>query len=444
MAYSWPKCTENPEGSFHVYAKEVKYFQKYAERRIKFSKEKSNKDKVDDLLDAKTALSLAISYNNDAYEMYHASMKKKKEIMLKGMELMSLFEELTMTLAEEKKEPEKKKAMASRLHLWTAPEKPPTGLAAEGMKRFGHCVYKPPDEASDDRWNEIVGNEEAKRYIYDQLLYPILYEGRYPSKLKGTGILLFGPSGTGKTMIGKAIATKLRICYVHVQPSELINKYVGESEKLVRIFFAMVEYLLPCVLFMDEIDSLLGQRDSGSSQETKRGVSNQLLQAMEGKEGLFIIGTTNMPWQIDAAFLRRLGHRCYIQLPTEEQRYQIIKNYMKDIPNSLLRHDLEMLAKKTDGLSGSDICFFLQNASRRAYKKGTCARYYARDNTGFWHPCSPKHPFAKRITTVELREQNEPFASALVSRMDLELTGMKCASENMALLPKYKQFAKMS
>lgn len=446
MAYYWKELQDNPNKGYYLTMKEVKYFEKYAKTLIQEAASKSGQLRVDDLEEALRALSLAISYNNDCIEMYHLPSKAIEDGMKKGLSLLSLYEVNNVILEEEKKnikaQKGKNSGMKSTQVLWKKPRKPPQGLAEEGMKRFGHCIRVPDAEANDEEWDSIVGNEETKKYIRNAVVYPVIFGEQYPDKVRSKGVLLYGPPGTGKSMIGRAIATKLRICYLKLEPAELLNKYVGESEKNVRLFFALVEYLLPCLVFIDEIDCILGRRDGeSSSQESKRGMTNQLLQAMDGKNGLFIIGATNIPWQIDPAFMRRLDAKFYIALPNEEERFQIILHWLKDISHSLLRCDMRALAKKTDGLSGSDIVTFLKKANVRRFDKAERSKYFAKNSLGVWQPCTPGNPGCEEITLQDITARRQPHRVPNLSKMDLEVTKFQEASDK-ADIAKFEEFSR--
>ena len=256
------------------------------------------------------------------------------------------------------------------------------------------------------------------------------------------GVLLYGPPGTGKTMIARAIAQKMDVCYLELKSGELMSKWLGESEANIRKFYALVNYLLPCIVFIDEIDSLAGRRSNDSeTPESRRGISNTILSELENKVGLFMVGATNFPWQIDPAFLRRMGRRCYVPLPNEKQRYQLVKNHLDDVKHSLLEFDIQSLAKKLEGYSASDIVTFLKDVKARALRKIYRANFFVELEDGQWFPCSGLNPLAKRITFQTLYEMDANVLIPNLTIMDFELTELFQVSTNKDL-DQYEEFSK--
>jgi len=196
-------------------------------------------------------------------------------------------------------------------------------------------LEKKPDVSFDD----IAGNETAKDLLQEAVLLPILmpeyFQGiRRPWK----GVMMFGPPGTGKTMLAKAVATQGGTTFFNVSASSLASKYRGDSEKLVRILFEMARFYAPSTIFFDEIDSLGGKRGESSEHEASRRVKTELLVQMDGissveGEGkiVMVLAATNRPWDLDEALRRRLEKRIYIPLPNSECRKQLFDISLKNV-----------------------------------------------------------------------------------------------------------------
>jgi SpoVK/Ycf46/Vps4 family AAA+-type ATPase len=183
----------------------------------------------------------------------------------------------------------------------------------------------------DVKWEDIAGLEFAKKTIKEIIIWPLLrpdiFNGiRRPPK----GLLLFGPPGTGKTMIAKAIASESKSKFFNISASSLMSKWIGESEKLVRTLFALASFHQPSVVFIDEIDSILTARSENECEASRRLKTEFLIQ-LDGAgtnqdDRILIIGATNRPQEIDDAFIRRMPKRLYIPLPNYNSRKQLINN----------------------------------------------------------------------------------------------------------------------
>ncbi|XP_059669975.1 ATPase family AAA domain-containing protein FIGL1-like [Cornus florida] len=230
------------------------------------------------------------------------------------------------------------------------------------------------------RWDDIAGLEHAKKCVTEMVIWPLLrpdiFEG---CRSPGRGLLLFGPPGTGKTMVGKAIAGEAKATFFYISASSLTSKWVGEGEKLVRALFGVASCRQPAVIFVDEIDSLLSQRKSEGEHEASRRLKTQFLIEMEGfdsgSEQILLIGATNRPQELDEAARRRLTKRLYIPLPSSDARAWIIRNLLsKDKLFKLSKEDCDTISKFTEGYSGSDMKNLVKDASmgplREALKQG--------------------------------------------------------------------------
>ncbi len=212
------------------------------------------------------------------------------------------------------------------------------------------------------KWEQVGGLEEAKRELKEAVELPIKNPevftriGIRPVR----GVLMFGPPGTGKTLLAKAVATESEANFIAVKGPELINKYIGESEKGIREIFRKARQAAPCIIFMDELDAIVPMRGSGDggAHVTERMV-NQLLSELDGVqslEGVVVVASTNRIDIIDPALLRpgRFDKLIQIGMPDKETRLAIFKIHTKEMPVTK-EINFEELAKRTEGYSGADI-----------------------------------------------------------------------------------------
>jgi len=216
-------------------------------------------------------------------------------------------------------------------------------------------------------WSDIAGLEHAKSVIQEVVVWPMLRPDIF-SGLRGPpkGLLLFGPPGTGKTMIGKAIASQSGATFFSISASCLTSKWVGEGEKMVRALFAVARLKAPSVIFIDEVDSLLCQR-SESEHESSRRIKTEFLVQLDGvgvlTEQVLVVGATNRPQELDEAARRRLVKRLYIPLPELQARHQLVSSLLSRHPHSLLPEDVGWVATHTDGYSCADVASVCADAA---------------------------------------------------------------------------------
>ncbi|HEY6667593.1 MAG TPA: CDC48 family AAA ATPase [Candidatus Nitrosopolaris sp.] len=225
-------------------------------------------------------------------------------------------------------------------------------------------------EIPDIRWTDIGGLEEIKRDLQEAIEWPLRYPDLYKT-LNHTltkGILLHGPSGTGKTLLAKAVATESEANFISVKGPELISKWVGESERGIREIFRRARQAAPCVIFFDEIDSIAATRGGGMGDIEGSGGSgyggagrmlSQLLTEMDGvqeMQGVMVVAATNRADMIDTALLRpgRFDRIVYVPNPDRNTRVRILEIHTRGKPISR-DIDLGKIAEQTEGFSGADV-----------------------------------------------------------------------------------------
>ena len=204
------------------------------------------------------------------------------------------------------------------------------------------------------KWENVGGLESTKQELKEAVEWPL----KYPSSFKRLGIkpprgiLLYGPPGTGKTMLAKAVANESEANFILVKGPELLNKFVGESEKGVRKVFEKARQTAPTIVFFDEIDSIAPRRGTDSSKVTER-IVNTMLSEMDGLEEMhdvIVLAATNRPDMVDSALLRpgRFDRTLMIPVPDEESRLEILKIHTKDMPLEINKEIIKELGKKYD------------------------------------------------------------------------------------------------
>lgn len=209
------------------------------------------------------------------------------------------------------------------------------------------------------RWSDIVGAKEAK----DALIEAIELPSQFPHWFVGRrrpwkAILLYGPPGTGKTQLARAAATQTKANFFSISSSDIMSKWVGESERTLTKLFKQARDHAPSIIFIDEIDSLASARCENESESACR-VKTQLMVEMEGVDSLtsdiIIVGATNRPWELDAAIRRRLEKRIFVGLPTAKDRATMLRLGFADTPHSISEEEFQVLGQRSAGFSGSDI-----------------------------------------------------------------------------------------
>ncbi|WOL10335.1 hypothetical protein Cni_G19090 [Canna indica] len=211
-------------------------------------------------------------------------------------------------------------------------------------------------------FDDIGALENVKDTLKELVMLPLqrpelFCKGQLTKPCKG--ILLFGPPGTGKTMLAKAVATEAGANFINVSMSSISSKWFGEGEKYVKAVFSLASKIAPSVVFVDEVDSMLGRRENPGEHEAMRKMKNEFMVNWDGlrtkdKERVLVLAATNRPFDLDEAVIRRLPRRLMVNLPDASNREKIMKVILakEDLAPDV---DMEVLASMTDGYSGSDL-----------------------------------------------------------------------------------------
>ncbi|GLJ22779.1 hypothetical protein SUGI_0429090 [Cryptomeria japonica] len=260
------------------------------------------------------------------------------------------------------------------------------------------------------KWSDVAGLESAKAALQEAVILPVKFPQFFTGKRKPwRAFLLYGPPGTGKSYLAKAVATEADSTFFSISSSDLVSKWMGESEKLVSNLFQMARESAPSIIFVDEIDSLCGQRGEGNESEASRRIKTELLVQMQGvghnDQKVLVLAATNTPYALDQAIRRRFDKRIYIPLPDLKARQHMFKVHLGDTPNNLTESDFEELASRTDGFSGSDISVCVKDVLFEPVRKTQDAMFFRKVSTQdgeMWMPCGPRQSGAVQTTMQEL------------------------------------------
>ncbi|KAM5136533.1 vacuolar protein sorting-associated protein 4B isoform 2-T2 [Callospermophilus lateralis] len=406
------------------------------QKAIDLASKASQEDKAGNYEEALQLYQHAVQYFLHVIKYEAQGDKAKQSIRAKCTEYLDRAEKLKEYLKKKEKKPQKP---VKEGHPSPADEK---GNDSDGegesddpeKKKLqnqlqGAIVIERPNV----KWSDVAGLEGAKEALKEAVILPIKFPHLFTGKrTPWRGILLFGPPGTGKSYLAKAVATEANnSTFFSISSSDLVSKWLGESEKLVKNLFQLARENKPSIIFIDEIDSLCGSRSENESEAARR-IKTEFLVQMQGvgvdNDGILVLGATNIPWVLDSAIRRRFEKRIYIPLPEAHARAAMFKLHLGATQNSLTEADFRDLGKKTDGYSGADISVIVRDALMQPVRKVQSATHFkkvrgpsqADPNSivdDLLTPCSPGDPGAIEMTWMDV--PGDKLLEPVVSMSDM-------------------------
>ncbi|CAF1007139.1 unnamed protein product [Rotaria sp. Silwood1] len=315
------------------------------------------------------------------------------------------------------------------------------------MQKFEGAIITDPKITFDD----VVGLEQAKEALKEAIILPVKFPQLFHGKRKPwAGILLYGPPGTGKTYLANAVATECKSTFICVNSSDLLSKWLGESEKSVKYLFEVAREKQPCIIFIDEIDALCGQRNDTESESSRR-VKTEFLIQIHGvgtdNSGVLVLAATNMPWTLDTAIRRRFEKRIYLPLPELNERAGIFKSHLgAGTYHTIKEHEWIELAQKSEYYSGADIAVVCREALLRPIRRLSSATHFKKVPNSksdgprqLWLVCSPGDSGAVELTLDKIKSEELCEPPVTMSDMLAALSIQKPTIHEKDLI-KYQKF----
>ncbi|KAL1519705.1 hypothetical protein AB1Y20_023215 [Prymnesium parvum] len=291
------------------------------------------------------------------------------------------------------------------------PPAPPAQAAGRGRGAADAALSSQLDssivsEKPNVRWDDVAGLETAKATLQEAVVLPL----RFPNLFTGErrpwrGILLYGPPGTGKSHLAKAVASEVDATFFAISSSDLVSKWVGESEKLVRALFEAASARRPAIIFIDEIDALATTRTDSESDSSRRLKNELLVRMSDAPEGVLVLAATNMPWALDPAVRRRFEKRVYIPLPDANARLALLKIHLGATPHRLSEGMCRTIAQRTEGFSGADMSVLVRDALMEPVRHLQQATHFRQGANGLWEACGPRDRGAQKISLMQVPAQ---------------------------------------
>lgn len=384
-------------------------------KAIEIVKKATEEDHKGNYKEAYTHYQNALEYFMTAIK-YEKNDRLKEPIRKRFVEYLDRAEMLKEFLIENEKNERGGPNGASKKKRSNSNNSTPTDDDPEMKKMRASLASAILTEKPNVRWDDVAGLEGAKEALKEAVILPIKFPHLFTGQRKPwRGILLYGPPGTGKSFLAKAVATEANSTFFSVSSSDLVSKWLGESERLVKQLFQMARENKPSIVFIDEVDSLCGTRGEGESEASRR-IKTEFLVQMNGvgndMDGVLVLGATNIPWQLDSAIRRRFEKRIYIPLPDAPARATIFALNVGSTPTTLTHADYRQLADLTEGYSGSDIATLVRDALMQPIRKVQTATHFRwveapsrqdpSQTAKYLTPCSPGSPGALEMTWIDI------------------------------------------
>ncbi|MCO5549267.1 hypothetical protein L7F22_002735 [Adiantum nelumboides] len=383
----------------------------FKEHAIEFAKKAVEEDDAGNYAKAFPLYMNAMDYFK-AYLKYEKYPQLKEPITQRFAEYLNRAEEIRTILDERQRSGLSVNSDAAVVAARLAPNPKTTnskdsdGEDRESLKLASALDSVIIREKPNVLWDDVAGLDFAKKALQEAVILPVEFPQFFTGKRKPwKAFLLYGPPGTGKSYLAKAVATEADSTFFSISSSDVISKWMGESEKLVSNLFRLARENAPSIIFIDEIDSMVGQRGEGNESEASRRIKTEFLVQMQGvrnsDKNVLVLAATNTPFALDQAIRRRFDKRIYIPLPDAVARKHMFKLHLGDTPSDLSEADFDVLAKRTEGFSGSDIAVCVKDVLFEPIRKTQDATHFllvVEEMQEFWMPCSPTEAGATQIT----------------------------------------------
>ncbi|EFA85458.1 AAA ATPase domain-containing protein [Heterostelium album PN500] len=392
----------------------------FLQKAIQIVQQATEQDNAKNYAEAHRLYILSLDWFTTALK-YEKSERSKATIKAKTMEYLQRAEQLKEYLEKTKN----KKPVAAM----NGTSKPSANNTKKGGSADDDEDVDPEDKKRNDslsssiltekpnvKWDDVAGLHQAKEYLKEAVIFPIKFPQMFTGKRKPwKGILLYGPPGTGKSYLAKAVATEISSTFFSISPSDIVTKWLGDSEKLVKQLFEMARAANNSVIFVDEIDSLCSSRNDQESESSRR-IKTEFLIQLDGvgndSDGVLILAATNIPWGLDLAIRRRFEKRIYIPLPDPHARIKMFQIHIGNTPNTLTPQDFKRMAEMTEGYSGADIQIVCKDAIMQPIRTVQTATHFknirgpSREDPNviveYITPCSPGDRDAMEMTWMEI------------------------------------------